>query len=482
MRRASSATVMSIVPAVTIETRPSTRGMDFPTERLQRRRAGVVVRAAGKRERRDLFPAVGGQPRDEHVVRARELTADLRRPAPATSLRRGRFPESPRAAGGRNRACNRRPASDAIIFRAARLKRSRARSMVCALRRSLSSFGKGKRVKIPRGPRHCHRGRPGRQPLDARDRNRSRVREGARRRRIRKPGDLPDGTRSRSGYRMGRAYEFPQARDPLGPPETGLVEREVRMTTAVLLVLLGAFSRLIPHPPNFVALGALALYSGARLPKRLAIAVPLGAMALSDFVLDFGTGRARALVHAADDLRLLRRDRLRRPPGARTLRPARLRRSRLGASVFFFLTSNLAEWLADPIYPKTAAGLALCYAAAIPFFWNTLFADLLGTAVLFGLDALSRAANGRTPSAGRRPARRSFCFSCPRRRARRSPRRPPKTSSSRRRPFPTTRRTSGPPSPSSRGRSSRNTSRPWCRTSCAAFRGSICRRTARRGR
>ena len=36
------------------------------------------------------------------------------------------------------------------------------------------------------------------------------------------------------------------------------------MTTAVLLVLLGAFSRLLPHPPNFVALGALALFSGAR--------------------------------------------------------------------------------------------------------------------------------------------------------------------------------------------------------------------------
>ena len=64
------------------------------------------------------------------------------------------------------------------------------------------------------------------------------------------------------------------------------------MTTAVLLVFLGALSRLIPHPPNFVALGALALYAGARLPRRWAIAVPLAAMALSDFVLDVGHGRA----------------------------------------------------------------------------------------------------------------------------------------------------------------------------------------------
>ncbi|HTD52302.1 MAG TPA: DUF6580 family putative transport protein, partial [Thermoanaerobaculia bacterium] len=63
------------------------------------------------------------------------------------------------------------------------------------------------------------------------------------------------------------------------------------MTTAVLLVLLGALTRLLPHPPNFVALGALALYSGARLPRRVAVAVPLAAMALSDLALDLGTGR-----------------------------------------------------------------------------------------------------------------------------------------------------------------------------------------------
>ena len=44
------------------------------------------------------------------------------------------------------------------------------------------------------------------------------------------------------------------------------------MTTAILLVFLGALSRLLPHPPNLVALGALALYSGARLPKRWSFA------------------------------------------------------------------------------------------------------------------------------------------------------------------------------------------------------------------
>ncbi len=167
------------------------------------------------------------------------------------------------------------------------------------------------------------------------------------------------------------------------------------MTTAVLLVFLGALSRLIPHPPNFVALGALALYAGARLPKLRAVAVPLAALALSDLVLDAGTGRAafsgmRLAVYGTFGLIVLAGRLARERSGA-----ARLAALSVGASILFFLTSNFAEWLGDPVYPKTPAGLALCYAAAVPFFWNTLFADLLGTAVLFGLGALSGRARAR---------------------------------------------------------------------------------------
>ncbi len=164
------------------------------------------------------------------------------------------------------------------------------------------------------------------------------------------------------------------------------------MATAVLLILLGALSRLIPHPPNFVALGALALYSGARLPRRWAWTVPIGAMALSDFFLDFGSGRAavsavRITIYATfAAIVLAGRALSERSP----VKAGRLAAFSVGASVLFFLTSNFAEWIIDPKYPKTPAGLALCFAAAIPFFWATLAADLLGTATLFGLDALSQ--------------------------------------------------------------------------------------------
>ena len=167
------------------------------------------------------------------------------------------------------------------------------------------------------------------------------------------------------------------------------------MTTAVLLTLFGALSRLLPHPPNAVALGALALYAGARLPRRLAFAVPLASMALSDFFLDFGTGRpALTLVRAVDYAAFAGIVWLGRRFGGKA-RPSALAGLAACSSVGFFLASNAAAWATDALYPKTPSGLAVCFAAALPFFWNTLAADLVGTALLFGLDALAR----------RRPAR-----------------------------------------------------------------------------
>jgi len=162
------------------------------------------------------------------------------------------------------------------------------------------------------------------------------------------------------------------------------------MTTAALLILFGALSRLLPHPPNAVALGALALYAGARLPRRCALLVPLAAMALSDFFLDFGTGRAAVtLVRGADYAAFAGIVLLGRARG-RTARTFGLASLSVCGSLAFFLASNFAEWLSDPLYPKTAGGLSLCYAAAVPFLWNTLAADLAGTTLFFGLDGFAR--------------------------------------------------------------------------------------------
>jgi vitamin B12 transporter len=161
-------------------------------------------------------------------------------------------------------------------------------------------------------------------------------------------------------------------------------------TTAVLLVLLGAFSRLLPHPPNFVAMGAIGLYAGARLPRRWAWVVPITAMLFSDLVLDFGTGRravtlVRIAVYGSFALMVIAGRRL-----AGNARAGRLAALSAGGAVLFFLTTNFAVWASGGTYPPTPAGLAAAYVLALPFFWNTCAAELAGTAVLFGLDAIAR--------------------------------------------------------------------------------------------
>ena len=55
------------------------------------------------------------------------------------------------------------------------------------------------------------------------------------------------------------------------------------------------------------------------------------------------------------------------------------------ASVSFFAVSNYAVWAVWQMYPKTLAGLGTCYAAALPFFRNSLTSELCFSLLFFGL-------------------------------------------------------------------------------------------------
>jgi len=56
------------------------------------------------------------------------------------------------------------------------------------------------------------------------------------------------------------------------------------------------------------------------------------------------------------------------------------------------------------MYPKTFAGLILCYDAALPFFRRGAEGDLLFTAIMFGAPVLLHAVAGRLEKSGNRPA------------------------------------------------------------------------------
>src|SRR5919112_2777513 len=61
-----------------------------------------------------------------------------------------------------------------------------------------------------------------------------------------------------------------------------------RLVVLLSAIVAAAALRLVPHPPNFTPIGAMALFSGAYLgPRWLAFAAPLAALLLSDLVLGF---------------------------------------------------------------------------------------------------------------------------------------------------------------------------------------------------
>jgi hypothetical protein len=162
------------------------------------------------------------------------------------------------------------------------------------------------------------------------------------------------------------------------------------MLKALSLIALGAIYRLVPHPWNAVPMGGLSLYAGASLPRRWAWTVPVAAMGLSDLVLDYATGRSafdfsRCLIYATFAAITLM------GPLAQKAKigPLLLPGLSLAASALFFLTSNFGAWVVlEAEYPRTLPGLLASYAAGIPFFHQTVLADLAGTAALFGLGAL----------------------------------------------------------------------------------------------
>ena len=157
---------------------------------------------------------------------------------------------------------------------------------------------------------------------------------------------------------------------------------QFRIATFILAILAAAALRLLPHPPNFTPIGAMALFSGAYLGRKpLALAAPLGALFLSDMVLGFYAGMTFVYVSVALTVLI---------GWALTVRRSivRVGIAAVASSALFFVLTNFGMWLFSGIYPRTADGFIACYVAAIPFFQNSLAGDLFFAAVLFGGFAL----------------------------------------------------------------------------------------------
>ena len=143
-----------------------------------------------------------------------------------------------------------------------------------------------------------------------------------------------------------------------------------------LIIFLVSLTRIIPHPPNFTPILALAIFGGAYLPNKItALFLPIIAMFLSDLIIGFHS-QIYAVYAIIITLSLL---------GNIIEKKNILNLSIVGVSgsLLFFIVTNFSVWLTDGLYPLNISGLLQCYIMAIPFFQNTFISTLLFLSILF---------------------------------------------------------------------------------------------------
>jgi hypothetical protein len=161
----------------------------------------------------------------------------------------------------------------------------------------------------------------------------------------------------------------------------------------VLMTIVAAVYRVVPGRPfGFAPQWALALFGGAIIKdKKWAFAVPVISMLLSDLLYQglymaglssiqgfYGGQWINYLLFATVTVFgfMIKR-----------LSVGNILAASLLAPTYFFIVSNFLTWVGvgDYVeYPKTWAGLMLCYEAALPFYYGSLAATVFFSGVLFG--------------------------------------------------------------------------------------------------
>ena len=141
----------------------------------------------------------------------------------------------------------------------------------------------------------------------------------------------------------------------------------------VYFVGLVALSRVIPHPPNFTPILASAIMAPLLIKDRFfGIAIPIFGMFVADIVIGFHPYQL-VIYFTIATIGLV---------STMKVNYVKLGLLAIGSSVWFFLTTNFAVWLAWDFYPKSFEGLITCYTLALPFFTNTLISTVLFTGIL----------------------------------------------------------------------------------------------------
>jgi len=150
------------------------------------------------------------------------------------------------------------------------------------------------------------------------------------------------------------------------------------------LIILAILTRLLPHPSNFTAASAVALFGAAYYDKKImAFLVPITAVFISDLLLG-GLYKGAEWVYASYIVIAALGFMLR----------SKATIFRIGllsviSSICIYIISDFGVWLGT-MYPHTWQGFVACYAAALPFLRNWMLGDLFYGGLLFGIFYLAQ--------------------------------------------------------------------------------------------
>jgi hypothetical protein len=157
----------------------------------------------------------------------------------------------------------------------------------------------------------------------------------------------------------------------------------VRAIVIFAMIAMAAVLRVAPHPWNFTPVGAMALFGGAVIKdRRVAFLFPLAGLFAGDIFVGFHKLMPMVYASFLVDVALGHWIGDRRTVG-------RISGITLLGAMQFFLVTNFGVWAFLGSFPMTGAGLLECYLRGLPLFWNTLAADAVYAALLFGGFALA---------------------------------------------------------------------------------------------
>jgi hypothetical protein len=153
-----------------------------------------------------------------------------------------------------------------------------------------------------------------------------------------------------------------------------------------IVIFIAALSRILPHPPNFTPIAAIALFGGSCFKnKKMGFIISLLAMFVSDLIIGFHN--TMPYVYVSFILISLIGNQMQS-----NKKPENIIFYSLISSLLFFMLTNFGVW-ASGGFEAGMNGLLNTYLIAIPFyessvfgsfFLNTILGDLFYCGILFG--------------------------------------------------------------------------------------------------